>query len=297
MNRWISVLALLTAVSAEARIVDVGVSSATIVAGKDVEVSVTVDRPAPAAGLTMAVSCDPARVYAVPTAMQIAPKATSGWITLRPRPVLIATPLLVTFTSEDSSKSIEIDVQPAQFYRLITDWNVIGGSPVRLSILFAGIPAPGQTIALQSDDPMLLPVPATIPADESEIRIPSKRVTEEKLVTITARYRDATSTAGVYLRPVTLADLTGPADAASGSKVQIKINLTQPAVFGREVIKLTSSNEAVVRVPATIAVPANASFSGLDVIPGRVRVPTPVTITAALGAVKKTFTLTVKPKP
>ena len=85
-----------------------------------------------------------------------------------------------------------------------------------------------------------------------------------------------------------------PASVQSGGSATGTVKLNSPAGSGGASISL-SSNNSVVSVPATITVPAGATSATFQIIISGVSTSTVVNITASLGDITKTATLTVGP--
>ncbi len=91
-----------------------------------------------------------------------------------------------------------------------------------------------------------------------------------------------------------LASLTvSPAAVRGGRSPTGKVSITGPAPSGGVAVTLASSNAAA-SVPSSVTVPAGATEATFQITTARVRRNTRVTLTATLGAVQKTATLTVR---
>jgi hypothetical protein len=62
-------------------------------------------------------------------------------------------------------------------------------------------------------------------------------------------------------------------------------------------VSLASSNPAVAAVPSSVTIPAGASNAIFNIQTVPVSTTTPATITATLGQITKTSTLTITPHP
>lgn len=81
----------------------------------------------------------------------------------------------------------------------------------------------------------------------------------------------------------------------SGQEIAGSIQLTAAAPAGGAVVNLASSPAAGASHPASVTVPAGAAFTTFRLFGGEVLEPTPVTLTATLGASTASFNFTVHP--
>ena len=81
----------------------------------------------------------------------------------------------------------------------------------------------------------------------------------------------------------------------SGQEIEGSIQLTAAAPAGGAVVNLASSPASGASHPASVTVPAGAAFTTFRLFGGEVLEPTPVTLTATLGASTASFNFTVHP--
>jgi hypothetical protein len=81
----------------------------------------------------------------------------------------------------------------------------------------------------------------------------------------------------------------------SGETTSVAVQLTAAVPAGGATINLSSSNPAVLPVPATIAMPGNTAWTQFQVQAGQVTVPTAVTLTATLNSASASAQFTLQP--
>src|SRR5205807_2218663 len=84
---------------------------------------------------------------------------------------------------------------------------------------------------------------------------------------------------------------------ASGATVTVTVAVLGFAPAGGIPITLSTTNAAVLAVPAAVTVAAGAHLTTFTTTAGFVVVPTPVTLTAAAGGVTVSGSITVQPPP
>ncbi len=97
----------------------------------------------------------------------------------------------------------------------------------------------------------------------------------------------------------TIATLTAPFGVVGGpgNPVLVTVTLTSGAQGNGAVVALTSSNPAVLSVPANLTIPLGAQTGTATATTSVVTVDTPVTITASYNKSAKSATVTVSPVP
>ena len=198
--------------------------------------------------------------------------------------------------------------------------SVTGGASSTVTVTLTG-PAPsgGLTVKLSSSNTGVATVPAsvTVPsgATTTTFTISTNPVATNPNVVppgvsvvisasrasadpITRRVEQVIKTATLrVLPPFVKGFLVGPpVSYAGGYEFTSSVELTGPAPSGGVVVHLASNNTAVVTVPASLTVPARATWAAFTATTRPVTTPTSVTISAYRSAFDaKTVMLTVKP--
>ena len=189
---------------------------------------------------------------------------------------------------------------------LNSNW-VVGGAITVIGTVTLGAPAPagGSVITLTSSNPAAASFPGgatiTIPAGGSSatFNIATSVVAAVELVTITASANLVNQIATFNVVPAyTLSSITlAPASAfgwfGGGSGTVGTVTVSSPAIDG-VVVSLTSSNPALLSVPASIAIAPGATTATFSVFAlNKVAADTPVTISGSLDGVTKNAVFTV----
>lgn len=87
------------------------------------------------------------------------------------------------------------------------------------------------------------------------------------------------------------------AEVEAGSLLEAQITLTSPAPAAGTVVALSSSEPAILPVPASVIVPAGRTGVSVSVAAGEVSASTAVRLTASLGPTSAESTVTVRPRP
>jgi hypothetical protein len=178
---------------------------------------------------------------------------------------------------------------------------VLGGNSVTGTVTLSG-PAPtgGVLINLSSSNPAAATVPGSVTvsagATSATFTVASVPVAADTSVTISATSGTSTKNAALTVQAPTLLSLTlNPVGLIGGKSSVASATLNGLAPSSGLTIALSSNNPSIA-APAGNIVIAGGSLSGSVTITTQgVASNTPVTISATLGTVTKTATLTVKP--
>ena len=193
-----------------------------------------------------------------------------------------------------------LDVNPA---------TVVGGSASSGTVVVS-VAAPDTTvIALSSSNPAVASVPAsvTVPTNgfTGTFTITTSAVQASTAVVITASLNGASRTGTLTVTPqsapppsASLQSLAlSPSSVTGGTGSQGALVLSGAAPAAGAAIALSSSNTAVVAVPAGATVAAGATSAVFAVTTSAVGSATTVTISATYNGVTRTADLTVTPSP
>jgi hypothetical protein len=166
--------------------------------------------------------------------------------------------------------------------------------------LTAAVPPGGATINLNSSNPGVLPVPATVtmPGNTAwmQFQVQAGQVTTPTPVTLTATLNSGSASAQFTLQPPSLQSLTiSPSSISGGAQPQGIVMLNGQAPAGGAVVTLTSNSPSVTP-PASVVVDAG-SFSASFAIPtNAVTANTTVTVTASYGGASAQAQVTLTPQ-
>ncbi len=278
---------------------NVALNPSTVAGGATSTGTVTLTGPAPAGGSVVTLASNNA-VATVPSSVTVAQGATSATFTVTTAAVASVVSPVITATLGASSKSATLTVNPPVLSTLVASAaNVIGGKQVRLTANLGSVaPTGGTTVALTSTNAAALPVPTTINipagATTGDTLITTGVVAVDTSVTATATLGSVSKTAVVVVKAASLTSIV-PAKTVltGGSSVSVRVQLDGEAPTGGTTVTLSSANSAIVSLPLQATVPAGATSVNVDAVTTAVASDTDVAITATLGTVSKSVTLTV----
>src|SRR6185436_198804 len=166
--------------------------------------------------------------------------------------------------------------------------------------LTAAAPSGGATININSSNPGVLPVPATVtmPGNTAwmQFQVQAGQVTAPTPVTLTASLNSGSAAAQFTLQPPSLKSLTiSPATISGGAQPQCIVMLNGQAPAGGALVSL-SSNSPMVSPPASVTV-APGSFSASFPIPtSGVTANTTATVTAIYNGASSQAQVTLTPQ-
>lgn len=179
-----------------------------------------------------------------------------------------------------------------------------GGAPVAITLTVQPDPASSTPLALTTDHPEVLQVPATVavPAQTAAqqkiiVNAPTNATTADQTVAITAT-RGAISVSTTLLikqTPPPISSFTlRPATVHGGANIisQLTLSSTAPSSV---VVSLTTDHPELVTVPATVTIARSTIPSSLTFRTAPVTTQTTVTITASTGAQTTSVTVNVVP--
>jgi hypothetical protein len=261
--------------------------------------TVTLTGPAPAGGSVVTLASNNAAAT-LPATVTVAQSATSATFTITTTAVASAVSPVITATMGASSKTATLTVNPPALSTLVASAaTVIGGKQIRLTANLGSVaPSGGTSVALTSTDTNALPVPASISiaagATSGDVLVTSGVVAADVSVTATATLGAVSKTAGVVVKAAALSSLV-PARTVltGGSTISVRVQLDGAAPTGGTTVTLSSASSAIVSLPLQATVPAGATSVNVDAVSSAVATDTDVAITATLGTISKSVTLTV----
>ena len=175
--------------------------------------------------------------------------------------------------------------------------SISGGHTVVGVVALNGLaPSGGVVVGITSSD-VSATVPATVTIKEGHksatFKIATSSVALQTPVTLTATVGTATQTATLIVNPVSLVELDiHPSHVKGGNTSTGLIRLDGPAPAGGLIVTL-SSNSASASVPATVTIPAGQNAVAFTITTAAVTAKTIAEISASVGSLSKTQTLTI----
>jgi RHS repeat-associated protein len=188
--------------------------------------------------------------------------------------------------------------------------SVVGGSSVLGTVNFAsGLPPEGAVVALDSSDPSLAAVPASVTVipgggaggggsgGYASFNVTTTAVASTRTVAITAGWGGETRSMLYEVTPgIRIASLTPEASGVTGgrtTRVIVTLNATTP---GDAVVSLSITGP-VVSPPSTMTVPAGSFGNSVQLTTSTVTTPTTVTVNATYQGASIQTSFTVLPSP
>ena len=173
---------------------------ASVTGGKGLKGTVTLNGPAPAGGVTAALSSAAPTLLTVPANVTIPAGATTASFNVQTVAVASNTPAVVTATNAGVHVTDTLTLlPPALASTVVAPRMVIGGASATLTMtLDVAAPAAGVTLALTSSSAGIAAVPATVqvPGGQRSVSVPvlTSRVAGPSAVTLSATARTTKST-------------------------------------------------------------------------------------------------------
>jgi hypothetical protein len=268
---------------------------------------VTLSGPAPDGGLAVTLSSGDPDIAAVPDSVVVpAGATTSPAFSIATQTVASDHQVVVRAAADGVTRSATLRVTGLHLARLaLSSASLDAGTPGTPNTVHLNGPAPdgGAIVLLSSSNPTAAAVPESVlvaagATASGSFTITTGLVSVPTPATITATLNGESLTAVVTVQPVLLSALTlNPTTVAAGSPTAgNRVALTRQAPPDGIVVALSSSHPGVASVPATVQVPAGATSSPeFPITTTATGTTTSVKITARLGSLSRTATLTIYP--
>jgi len=166
--------------------------------------------------------------------------------------------------------------------------------------LTAAVPAGGATININSSNPSVVPVSATVtmPGNTAwmQFQVQAGQVTTPTPVTITATLNSGSAAAQFTLQPPSLKSLTiSPSSISGGAQPQGIVMLNGQAPAGGAVVTLTSNSPSV-SPPTSVVVDAGSFSASFPIPTNAVAANTTATVTASYGGASAQAQVTLTPQ-
>src|SRR5208282_958193 len=275
----------------------------TLTGGNGSMGTVTLNGPAPSAGLSVTLTSSNTSAATVPASFTIAGAATSGTFNVSSFPVSASTPVTITAKlPSGTTSSAGLTVAPPVVTLLsFNPASVVSGLTTTGRVgLNGNAPSGGFIVSLTSSNSAAFPVPATllVPANMSSqtFTVIAAAVAGSMPVTVTATTGSIAATGNVTVLPsFALTGLTfSPPAVTGGSSSMGTVTLSQPAPTGGTGVFLTSADPSV-SVPASFTIPAGSSSQTFAATTVGVAAVKTVQVTAAISTGNLSGSLTVNP--
>jgi len=283
-----------------ATLASMSLSPTTVVGGNNSTGTVNLSGPAGPGGTSVALSSSNSVAGVYSTAIVPAGQ-TSATFTITTSGVSTSASATISASLGATTKKQTLSVTPSALAGLSLAPTSVGGGfqSTGTALLNGFAPAGGLTVSLSSSATSVATVPASIqvPAGQSSatFAISTSVFTTQRSASIKAAYLSVSKSATLTVTPATVASVTlNPSTVAGGISTNGTVSLTSLAPTGGLVVKL-ASNSTSTSLPASVTIPAGASSAGFVVKTSYVSAQTLATITATLGSVSQTTSLTISP--
>lgn len=275
-------------------------TTASILGGTSEKGAVYLNGVAGPSGTTITLASDSTNA-AVPASVSIPSRSNAINFTINTLAVSTSTP--VTLTASDGvhpTLQSTLTVVPATVSALTaTPATVIGGLNSSVTLTLNGKAGPSGNIVNLLSNNAAATVPTSVKVlagtGSASFTVTTNPIPSNIAVTITATSSGVSKSGilNVNAPSLSLLRLTS-ATLKGGTGMNVAVYLTGVAPIGGVIVNLSSSSQEV-KLPASVVVPAGQSAFAFPVTTSKVSASTQVTLTAKLGAVTLTRTLTVTP--
>jgi outer membrane protein assembly factor BamB len=277
---------------------DLSFNATAVTEGTGITGTVTLDSPAPANGLAVALSC-PDSTLKIPATVRIPGGATSANFKLTTPGV--GSPTVETVTASFNLNPYALasfTIEPPAVATLSLPASVVGGTTGQGTVTLASAaPTGGVTVNLSSSS-SVLSVPTTISvaagSKTGTFTVTASAVDSAASAKITVSSDSRGSATGtVSVTPAGLASVTVPAAVTGGNAAQGTVTLNGTAGPSGVTVTLLSNNKAAT-VPASLSVPGGSSSATFSITTTAVTTNATVTISASEGSTTETAQLSVQ---
>lgn len=268
---------------------------------------------APAGGAFVSLSSDNPNLVSMPSFVTIPAGQTSASFPVQTSTTGVTTIVNVSASYGGATKTTGLTIAaPSENIPIssitLSPSTVVGGGNIGVRVtvnLASGSPLEGARIMLSSSNPSIVPVPRVIRTNfqgqtSAFADVAATTVAAPIQVTITATYGGSTQSAILTVTPPasnapSIVGLTlNPSTIAGGNASQGTVTLSA-AASAPATVALSSSSAPIVGVPASVIVPAGATSANFTVSTTPVSSPFTATVTASLGGLSRSATITLTP--
>lgn len=279
-----------------------GVAPSPLTNGETAVGMVVLNTTSTSDGLQVFLSASPGNLVSMPSVVVIKKGQIFGSFAIRTKTVIQPTNVTISAsTNRIRFQKVLLRINPTPKASALTvspSTVSAGGRSTGLVVLTAPATGGGQVVTLTA-------VPSSAASVPSSIRIPpgattgtfsiqSKSVPKLTGVTLSAAANGVRKTAVLTVVPLALSSLDiSPSSALDGTATTGTVTLNGPAPAGGITIRLTAAPASLVVLPASISIPEGEKTATFGIQAKKPPLPENVVVSAILGNVKKTATLTV----
>ncbi len=278
-------------------------SPSSILSGATSTCTVTLNKAAPAGGLSVSIS-DNSTFLNVPASVTVAAGGTTAAFTATAGTVSTDTTVTVTAAASGTSKTASVSVvtAPAQISGLVcSPSSILSGATSTCTVTLNKVAPTGGVVVAVSDNSTYLTVPlsVTVAAGSASAAFTATAgtVSATTTVTVSATANGTSKTASVSVTS-SLVQLSGlacnPASVSSGTTTTCTVTLSAVAPAGGSVVSLSDDNVSLT-VPASVTIAAGATTGTFSASAGTIASAQTATVTAVLNGSAKTASVSLTP--
>jgi subtilisin family serine protease len=281
----------------------VSVYPATLPSGKSSALNrVTLTAAAPAGGAIVQLATSDAARLTLPATVAVPAGQTSIAFTTTAGLVSSSGAVTVSATAGGVTKTATVTVRPPVLQALYLAASAIAGgssTPTNKVILDGVAPSGGTAVALSSSAPAVASVPAAVVvpggAGEAVFTLSTRHVGTPSPATITATAGGISKSVALTINPIVVSHVGVPSPFIGGVTYALNtVSLSGPAPAGGALVTLSSSNPAVLSVPAVVSVAAGSAISPpFSATSARVAADTTVNVSATYNGITRTASVVV----
>ncbi|HYL75941.1 MAG TPA: hypothetical protein VEU96_17150 [Bryobacteraceae bacterium] len=283
------------------KLTGVSLSASSVKGGAGVTGTVSLSGNPPLGGATILLASDSKSVQ-VPASVNLTFGQSSANFSISTAAVSDPQTVKITATYGDSTTSATLSVKPPLTLALASA-TVTGGAAVNGTIsLFDPAPSIGAEISLQSTDSALATAPSSVKIAAGQRSAPfnvaTSTVPSPTTVAISASYGSITQAALLTINP---SGFPAPSNLAispnivhGGTSTKSTVTISSPAQSSGVLVDLLSDNPFAAQVAAFITIPSGQTSATFTINTVGVSSTQTATISATIGGVSKSATLTVQ---
>ncbi len=277
----------------------VSLSPSTVSGGATLTGTVSLASAAGAGGEVVNLSSSNSKAN-VPATVTVPQGKSTAKFTITTDELTVRTTATITATADGVSKSATLTIDPLALSSVSFSPSIITAETTTTGTVKLNGKAKtgGFVVALSSNSAYLdVPSSVTVPAGASSVTFEAEAgaTSAERLVTVTATANGVSKTTKPKVVPLTIKSITSSAAVNSGRPITPKVNMSGIVAPGGAVVTLNSNRPSILPVPASITVPAGATYLSVPLTANFVSTPTIVTLTARYDGISKQVAITVNP--
>ena len=275
---------------------------ASVTGGVSSTGTISLVSPAPTGGISFALSSSSSSA-SVPAQVTVPVGKSSITFVSTTTAVDSTTTAQIVASYQGSAVIANLTINPASLslVKIVPTTSILGGLSTTGEVVLNGKAGPsGVVVSVSSSNTSVAMVSPSLSISAGQnygtFPIETSAVSTSTPVTITATLGSVNQTATLTVTPATLSSSKMiPTSVSGGAIATGEVILNGNAGPGGTVVYLSSNNEAVAPVPASVTVPAGLVYGTYKINTTSVNSTATVTITATLGSNHSVSTLTVTP--